>query len=270
MTWKDVEFIFNRALTFSFSKKKCCFLFPVLAFCGLIAAFCRTLAACSGEWVSMSLTFLPMFVSTAVLIAAGIVCIRIYHHEVKGLPVSLRKIVRESGGIMMEISSLAIPLVLTYLALWMMLGLFYLMKIIPGIGVILQVILSFGPFVLVLGLLVLSFLSLVMLFFVTPVAALQSKFNTISEWKQRFFENAFTYSALFILGLFPVIAIVGLLSLAAVIAGASFVEATQALSIGFAWFFIMIPFCAMLTPAVLFFFNFSAESYVFIQRKLRI
>ncbi len=269
MTWKDVEFIFNRALQYSFSRKKFWFLFPILAFCGLIAVFCRTLAVCSGEWVSMSLTFLPMFVSTAVLIAAGIIIIRIYHHEVKGLPISVRKIVRDSGGIMLEISSLAIPLVLTYLALWITLGFFYLMKMIPGVGMILKVILSFGPFLLVLGLLLLSLLSLAMLFFVTPVAAFQSKFNTIFEWKQKFYENAFTHSALFLLGLFPVAAVVGLLSLAAVIAGTSYVEATRTLSIGFTWFFIMLPFSAMLTPAALFFFNFSAECYVYVQRKLK-
>ena len=109
-----------------------------------------------------------------------------------------------------------------------------------------------------------------MLFFVTPLAALQSKFNTITEWKQKFYENAFTHSALFLLGLFPVAAVVGLLSLAAVIAGASYVEATRTLSIGFTWFFIMLPFSAMLTPAALFFFNFSAECYVHVQRKLKV
>ena len=35
------------------------------------------------------------------------------------------------------------------------------------------------------------------------------------------------------------------------------------------WFFIMLPFTAFLTPAVIFFFNFAAEAHVLMQKQLK-
>ena len=66
---------------------------------------------------------------------------------------------------------------------------------------------------------------------------------------------------LFILALIPITLIVGFLSLAAVLTNVSFFVQAESLSVALEWFFIMLPFAAILTPAVVFFFNFSAESY---------
>ncbi|MES2123025.1 MAG: hypothetical protein V4492_09700, partial [Chlamydiota bacterium] len=35
------------------------------------------------------------------------------------------------------------------------------------------------------------------------------------------------------------------------------------------WFFIMLPFSALLTPALIFFFNFAAESHVLMLKKMQ-
>ena len=72
-----------------------------------------------------------------------------------------------------------------------------------------------------------------------------------------------------IIGLFPLLLIVGVLSLAAVVTQILYIESGGGLSIALKWFFMMLPFCGFLTPAVIFFFNFSAESYVLMQKTLQ-
>jgi hypothetical protein len=166
MTFEDVEQIFNRALRFSFSKRKFLFMFPVLVICGLILVFCRALAVGAGQWVILSLTFLPIFLSSGLLLAAGVVLARVYQHEVKMIPLSFRKILVESFELMIGVSYLTLPLLVAYLFLWMLMGVFYLLKEIPTLGDVLGIILSFGPFLLVLGSLLLSFFNLFLLFFV--------------------------------------------------------------------------------------------------------
>ena len=122
MTWKELEFIFNRALGFTFSRRKLCFTSTVLVSCGMLIVLCRALAAKAGDYVTLSLTFLPIFVCTAVLLALGILLIRVYHHEVKRLPVSYARTFSASKDLLIEVAYLSIPLVLVYLALWTLMG----------------------------------------------------------------------------------------------------------------------------------------------------
>lgn len=269
MTFEDIEHIFNRALRFSFSKKKLLFMFPVLVVCGLMLVFCRALAVNAGQWVVLSLTFLPVFLSSGLLLAAGVVLARVYHHEVKMIPLSFKKILSQSWELLIGVSYLTFPLLLAYLFLWMVMGIFYLLKEIPALGDVLGVILAFGPFLLVLGSLVLSFFNLFLLFFATPHIALNSrlKLKLAEDIYYRFKENLFSNLALFLLGLLPLLLGVGILSLAAFLTGVNFFMRTETLAIALQWFFVMIPFCAMLTPGILFFFNFAVESYALVQKK---
>ena len=269
MNFEEIERIFNRALKFSFSKKKLLFMFPVLVICGLMLVFCRALAVNAGQWVVLSLTFLPVFLSSGLLLAAGVVLARVYHHEVKMIPLNFRKILSQSWELLIGVSYLTLPLLLVYLFLWMLMGIFYLFKEIPALGEVLGVILAFGPFLLVLGSLVLSFFNLFLLFFATPHIALNSrlKLKLAEDIYQRFNKNIFSNLALFLLGLLPLLFVVGLLSLAAFVTGVNFFMKTETLVIALQWFFIMIPFCAILTPGILFFFNFAVESYAIMQKK---
>ena len=269
MTWQDIEHIFNRSLEFSFSKKKLLFMFPILVICGVMLVFCRALAINAGQWVVLSLTFLPIFLSSGLLLSSGVVLARFYHNEVKMLPVSFKKIFSQSWELLIGVSYLTFPLLLAYLLLWMLMGIFYLLKATPAFGELLGVILAFGPFLLVLGSLVLSFCNLFILFFATPHIALKSsmKLKLAEDVLKRFTNNIFSNLALFIFGLLPLLIIVSILSLAAFLTGINFFVRTETLGIALQWFFIMIPFCAILSPGIIFFFNFSVESYALILKK---
>ncbi|MBI3211934.1 MAG: hypothetical protein HYZ47_04540, partial [Simkania negevensis] len=160
MRFQQIEQGFNRALKFSFSRKKLFFVFLILAVCGLLIVFCRALAHGAGEWLLLSLTFLPIFLSSGILLAAGVVLIQLYHHEVKMIPISYIKIFTQSWQLLLGVSYLTLPLLVTYLFLWMLMGLFYFLKSIPAFGEVLGVLLAFGPFLLVFGSLLLSFFTI--------------------------------------------------------------------------------------------------------------
>jgi hypothetical protein len=271
MTWKEVETIFNRALRFTFSRRKLLFTIPILIFCGLISVCFRALGSKANDWLSMSMTFMPLFFCSAVLLAAGILLTRIYHDEVKGLSISYRKTLYVSKTLMVEVAYLALPVILIYLALWTLLGIFYLFKEIPLIGEGLGVILSFGPFLLLFGSFILSLLSISVLFFVTPSVSLKSsmQIEVLEGVFKRLRFNPFTNAALLFLGLLPLTLVAGLMIVAAIMTGKSYVAAEHPFAVSLEWFFIMIPFATLLTPAVIFFFNFAAESHVLMIKKMK-
>ncbi|NGX39421.1 MAG: hypothetical protein KR126chlam1_00748 [Chlamydiae bacterium] len=269
MTWEHLEKIFNRSFHHSLSKQKWFLVFPVIALCSFLGVICRTIAKASTPWIQMSLAFLPIFLCAGFLLAVGIVLVRIYHHELKGERLYYLKTIRNSGKLFWGISYLAVPLIFAYLILWMILGVFYLLRAIPAIGEFVGAILSFGPFLLVLGSLVLSILSLLILFYITPAAARKSELRpSIAEEVYGVVKtNPFQAVILPLFGLLPLFLVGGLLALAAFVTRTMYAAVDSSLFFALRWFLIMLPFSALLTPAVVFFFNFSAESYNFIHKK---
>lgn len=267
----EIDPIFNRALKFSFSKKKLLFVFPILVVCGVLVVLCHTLAVGANHWVGVSLAFLPSFICAGILMAAGIPLIRAYHDEVKQRSFSYRKAVRHSWDLMVGISSFAAPLILAYLVLWGVLGIFYLLKAIPTIGHALGVILSFGPFLLIFGSLLLSAAALLLLFFMTPYVALKSvmRWDLAEILFARFKRDLFSHLFFLALGLMPLLIVVGFLILAATLTGLTYFTSERTWAIALQWFFIMIPFAALLSPAIVFFFNFAAESFAYMQKKFK-
>ena len=269
--WQEIELIFNRALKFSFCKKKLLLVFPILSLGGVLIVLCHILALGVNHWLNNSLVFLPTFICAGLIMALGIPLIRIYHDEVKKKTFSYRVILRQSFKLMCRIPFFAVPLLLSYLLLWGVLGIFYLLKEIPGAGEVIGVIFSFGPFLLILGSLLLSIGVLCLLFFITPIVSLKSiiHFHLVEECYERFKKNFFVHLLLLGLGLMPVILVIGFLILAATLTGMTYVITERAWAIGWQWFFIMVPFAAFLSPAIVFFFNFSAESFVVMQKHLK-
>jgi hypothetical protein len=268
MNLNDVQFIFNRATSLTFVKKKLLLVFIVLALCGLLIVFFRGLAINAGQWMMMSLTFLPFFLCAGVLLSTGIVLTRIYHDEIKKKPISYREILSNTFELIVGASYFSIPIILSYLLLWMLLGIFVLLKQIPGIGEFFAVILVFGPFLLNLGALVLCVLNLAMLFFVTPVVALKglNRIRVTQILVKRLKSDMFSNIFLALVATFPLLVFIGLLTLAAFLTGTVCYNCENPLHNVLQWFFIMIPFTALLSPAVVFFFNFAAEAHVLLQK----
>lgn len=264
----EIEPIFNRALKHAFSRKKILFILPGLLLCGLFVVLFHALAGFAHPWIGNSLTFLPIFLCAGILMALGIPVIRIYHDEVKHRRVSYTRTVKNSWRLMVSIASFSIPLVVSYLILWIMLGIFYLFKGVPHVGYALGLIFSFGPFLLIFGSLVLSVVALLLLFFITPQVALKSamRWDLAEDLFSRMWKNLFSHLLFLMLGLVPVILVVGFSTLAAALTGMTYFVTERTWAIALQWLFIMIPFAVLISPAVLFFYNFAAECFVWMRR----
>lgn len=264
MTFVDLQLMFNRALSHALNKKKFLLVFTILALCGVLTVFFQGLALEANEWLLMSLIFLPIFLCAGILLSLGIVLIRVYHDEIKKKEVRYTEILSKSWEVMIGASYFCIPIILSYLLLWMLLGFFFLLKEIPGVGPFFSAILAFGPFLINLGSLILCVLSLAILFFVAPIIALKgiNRIQIAQILSMRLKNDAFTNVVLALIATFPLWVIVGFLSLAAWMTGTVCFSCETHLQQILQWFFTMIPFTAVLTPGVIFFFNFAAESHV--------
>ncbi len=268
--WQELEQAFNRAFFFSLTRKKIFFILPVLLMGGMIVVLSHTLWIEANPWIRSSLAFIPSFLCMSLFLAAAVPLVRLYHDEVKQKSLSVNKTLKHSWQLMARISSLLLPVLTAYLVLWFILGIFYLLKNIPAMGEILGGILSFGPFLLIAGSLVLLLMSLALVFFLSPVVALKSKmsWDLAEQVLKRFAREPFLHTVLLLLGLFPLILIVGFLVLSAALTGMTYFVTERIWAIGLQWFVIMIPFAGLISPVVVFFFNFAAESFLIVQRRV--
>jgi hypothetical protein len=271
MNFNDIAFIFNRALYQTFIKKKLFLVFCVLALSGLLVVFFRGVALHAGQWVILSLTFLPIFLCAGILLSMGILLIRIYHDEIKKKEIHYSEIVSKSWEVVAGASYFAIPVILGYLLLWIVLGIFVMLREIPGLGAFFSVIFAFVPFLLNLGTIILCGLSLGLLFFVAPIIALKGlDRNLVSQsLVKRLQADPFSNGVLFLIALFPLCLILLMLTLSAFLTESLCWDCETPLQTVLKWFFIMLPFTAVLTPGVVFFFNFAAEAHVLVQKQPR-
>lgn len=268
MHLNEIPFIFNRALARTAGWSKWLYTFAVLLLTGIFVVFCRGLAEHANSWIAMSLKFLPVFFCAGLFLALGILLIRGYHDEVKKGEADYYHIVSTSWQTMLGAAYFAVPLLLLYLVLWMCLGVFLLLRTLPTIGEFFGIILVAAPFLINLTTLFLSAFVAVMLFFLTPVLALRGLGQSlVSEFlAKRIQSDVFSHALLFLIGILPVLIYFGFLFLAAVMTGSICYFCKDVLRTVLQWFFLMIPFAALLTPAIVFFFNFAAEAHVLMHK----
>jgi len=106
---------------------------------------------------------------------------------------------------------------------------------------------------------------------VAPILAFKG-FNRIQVSKllvKRFKYDIFSNLLLLFIALVPLFVVMGVLLGSAFLTGSLYDTSEKPVNTVLIWFFTMIPFTAILAPAVVFFFNFGAESHVMIMKKQR-
>ena len=265
MNLSDLEEIFNRAVSHIFCRRKLLLTYLSLLLLGVLVVFFRGLSLSARPWLNMSMGFLSFFLSSSGLLTLGIVLIRAYREELLGRKVRYRYILSDLKQLLTGTSTIAVPMITAFSALWIVLGVYNLLRAIPGIGNLLGALLSFAPFLLVLGTLILCLVNFVILFFVAPILALQSRTPILRALSKRVAQSAFATIFLALIAILPAVSIVGFEVLAAHLA---FPETTSAAQVVFTWFFVMPPFAALLVPVVIFFFNFATEAHALANRRL--
>jgi hypothetical protein len=266
----DISFIFNRALSKTIERRKLLLVFVVSLLCGLLVVFFKGVASGAGTWMKKSLIFFPFFLCAGVMLSTGIMLIRIYHDEIKQKNVSYLEVLSKSWEIIIGASYFSIPFILCYLLLWMLMGVFLLFEQVPFIGPVFSVILAFGPFLLNLGSVILCIFNVALLFYAAPALALK---GLSSVWVsksiiKKFQCDVFGSILLALIAVIPIAALLGILSIVGLMSDPSLVVVSKPLFSTMRWIFIMIPFVAFLTPAIVFFFNFSAEAHVLSMKKV--
>lgn len=271
MFFNQLEKCVNKALKESITRKKNLFTAPFILLCGLFFVFCQTVALTCGPWVRLFLMFFPVFLSFGVLLMVGVVLIKAYANEVKQNEHSFKKIVYQSYQMILNIAYLALPFIISYMCLWIVLGVFYLLKSIPFLGSVIGPLLSFVPFLLILVVVLLALSCLFFLFFATPDAILKTGlkvelFNhTLVRLKKSFFSD---FISLFV-ALIPVGVSLLLLLFSRHLVTSTFFSQGGEVVYAFESFFVMIPFCLLMTPSVVFFFNFSAECFLLDDKEIK-
>jgi len=132
--------------------------------------------------------------------------------------------------------------------------------------------LSFGPFLINLASLALCVATLAVLFFVAPAIALKGINGLqLSQWlTKRLKEDPFSNIVWIIVGLIPVAFVSAMLTISASLSGfMTDLGFNSSLYTMTRWFFMMIPFVFVLSPAVIFFFNFAAEAHVQMKKAVK-
>ncbi len=282
MQFLDLEHIVERAAARTMSKKKLTYTGLTLFFCGLVMLFGMSASVAFGSWLSLSLNFVPLFVSLALIMALGVILVQSYSIEQKQHTVEMKDLALRSWPTILGTLSLFVPVVIAYLALWMAQGIFLVCTAIPFIGPFFAVVFAFIPFILHLATLVLGLMSIYFLFCLTPTlahlgglpgvlgqAARQEEGSQGQElsFVRAFKESlthGFTRMALFLLGLVPLIVCIILLGVSWKMTTMMF-DPTSAEELVMQRFFLMLPFALLLAPAVIFFFNIAAETQAFVK-----
>lgn len=269
MKFAELEAMCTRSADFCLNKTKLALASFVIVLCGLLVVFCQSIELFTGAWMHFTLTFLPLFVSGGMLMGLGLVLIRSYHDEVKKIESSFKSLLLGSWHAAISSAYIFMPIVLVFLSIWAMLGLFYLFREIPVVGEHFASLLSSGPFLLHLGALLLCFFSIYVLFVVTPCFALKPFFeaSSLAQDKATYSANLFQRLAVLHVALLPLVFSVLLLIIAAKMTTSGYVTSSSYTQMIMQWLMIMLPFAILLSPAVVFFFNMAAEMHIFVHRQ---
>ncbi len=271
MNFALFEKMCTRALEFTFVKKKLLLTTLTLLLCGILIVFCMGLAIQTSFWLALSLSFLPVFISGGVLTGLGVILIRAYHNEIKFRDFRYTSLILESSEIVITSSYVFMPVVLLYLLMWMTLGLFFLLQEIPLIGQFFGVAFAFGPFLLNLGSIVLCLFSIYLLFVMTPLFALRKepRMATFYLLIEEMRSHIFTRVVLLGFSLVPLLFSLTLLFLAAKMTTWGYMGTQSDLQMILQSLIIMVPFCCILSPSVVFFFSMAAETHVVLQKRIK-
>lgn len=259
MTLMQLSKMFGRAFSYTLERKKNVFLFSMLTFAGIFILFFKGVALFADGWWRDEFNFFPLFISLGFILAAEVILVRLYAAQREGQPLEFRKTVAKSWELCFRISYFALPYLVLYLLFWVLTHLFFLLHAVPVVGTFLTIALSFAPFVLNLATLMLVMSAFFLCFYVCPYFALGSSKGQLMS---RLRGNAFFIVLLFLIALIPVWLVYQVLTFAAIgtidVQIGSMGKIVQS-------FVVMLPYLAVLTPIVVFFFNFAVEVHLYLE-----
>jgi len=252
----ELEEMLKRAYRASLAKEKIFLAYPVLLLASLIAVFTFAILHQAHEWVIFGAISVPIYLTLGLLGSLAVFIHRIYYHELRGETVNYKDILKASLNRMLNGVFLALPLIITHVSLWLLMGLFYLVQGIPYFGPVFAVLFAMFPFAFLMAMGLLPLISLFALFYGSSFFAFDLNLD-FSHFKER----PSMVLGHFMLALLPLL--LGTTFLGAVywLTMTLFGVENNVIAISLQRLFLLLPFSFYLTPFVLFFFHFGLESY---------
>ena len=266
MNFEALEKLFKNSITFN--KKKLLITFLALSFCGFLVSLIRSITVHVGTWGQITLSILPGILTFTTLFFLGIYLNLLKNFEKNDVEISYLNLFFKSSKVVGPVLSLALPLLVLFLAFSCILGMFFLLKHLPVIGQMLSAILTLGPFIMFFGSLCLAMLSIVMYFFLTPIISKENNItlNSLTQAYEQFKKSPALNLLLFFLASVPLTFILVMLGCSLLFTQMAYGKEIATAFVGLKWFFLMLPFNAILSPFLIFFFNFSCESNRYMAR----
>ncbi len=249
MTLKDLAALFNRSCEGILNLQKLLSIFFVLIVSGLVFLSFQFFIVHSPNWLKLPLIVIPFFITCFLLMLCGSDLCQ---------PAKEKRFFFDLKN-WLPASYFYFPLVLTAIVSAILFALLMLVKAIPIFGTFAGILLAFVPFLLNFVLLLLVVAAVCMLFFFTPLIE-KNKDLDLKTLLKRFRRDIFTHLLHFIFALLP-LAIIYVLCVKALkwtVLGYGAGDGLNVLMLQ--GLFILIPFAALLSFPLLFFFNFSRES----------
>jgi len=260
MKINDLAQIFNRSFQRVFDIQKFFPIFIALIFSGLFFLFFQGMAKDISNWLKLLVLCLPFFVMVALVMTAGAMTTKVYAQQREEKVISMKEILFSSRKQIQRASYCALILFSSFLASWILLGIFISIKSIPYLGPFLGVILAFIPFLLNLCILLLFFAALLVLFFCTPLITFEEKVNK-ETIKARLQTDLFTHLLFIIIASLPLWIVWMFVYKALLLTFSVYSFGDYDVEKVLQSLFILIPFSAVLTFPLIFFFNLAQEAY---------
>lgn len=249
----------NRAFAHIFDARKFLAVFLVLLLSGLFVLFFQGFALCSPNWLKLPLLTLPVIIMGALLMVVGAGLNKMYAQEREGIKVN--DLPFFSGEVMFRAACFFAPLIVAAVTLLLLLGLFLLIKSIPYVGTFFGIILAFAPFLINFALLLLFLIAFLILFLFTPLVAFKKHLDK-KALMARLQGGLFNHVLLLGTILIPLWIIWKFVVHAADFTFKGYAAHDPSVIKVLQGLFMLIPMAAIFTLPLVFFFNFSFESFL--------
>lgn len=263
LSFAEVEQMFNRAWAHCFAGPKLCLVFGFLMLLGFLMSIFHVSDLQVGPWLSLALVFLPVLICCGALMGLGAILIEVYKNETGDVPIDVWHHAKGSWTILASSCFFALPFTIMAMILWILTGLIYGLESLPVVGTVFSVVLAFVPPLLLLILFAVLLLVVLMLFFVTPdminteLSPMELSRRAAKRMKGSVFVNILLLLLAFAPSMLAWVLYSAILDLAEIHMSTKLPVIVQMLQ----EFFIYLPLLALLTPTLIYFFNFSAEIY---------
>jgi hypothetical protein len=261
-----IEQAFNRALSGMGEKYKILITAGVLCIGSVLTAFFATFSPFADSLMQKTLFLVPLFITLGLLLSLGSLLCKIYLEEVKRNKVHLIPTFKTIWVRLLGASYFSLPFLAAFIVLWLTIGLFELLTLIPYVGSVLSTLFAFIPFVINFCFYLLAVFGLFALFMLAPVMGVVSQLdqsivhNVLLHWIKNPYRNLVN----FFVALAPAFlcGFIGYLALG--LCAFCFKEAHPLLLL-IQNISLAIPFAALLLFPAIFFFQYAMESYLMIE-----